>query len=156
MLSATSATDADHRRAVSNAYYGLFHMLVDEAVALVCPAQPQSLSGTVRRGFQHIAMNDVCKSVGQGRKDNLADALKPVFSDPIEPELATVAKVFVALRANRHRADYAPNETISWAQADDAVQKARHGFAQWQIVRGSDNAHAFLMALLLAKQWRSD
>jgi hypothetical protein len=156
MLSAPYPTEADHRRAISNAYYGLFHMLVDEALALFCPARPASLSATVRRGFQHTTMKDVCKSAGHGFKANLSDALKPVFSDPIEPELAAVANSFVALQADRHRADYALHETFSWTMADTALQMARDGFAQWQRVKGSDNANAFLVALLLAKQWRSD
>ena len=69
MLSAVGTTpnEADYRRAISNAYYGLFHKLVDESLALFCPVSPPALAATVRRGFQHTAMREVCKSVSQGR-----------------------------------------------------------------------------------------
>jgi len=157
MLSGPGAANpAVLRRAVSTAYYALFHLLVGDATALLCPARPASLPAAVRRGFHHSGMRDLCKGIAKGSIANLSDAVRPVFSDPLEIELVVVARAFLDLQSSRHQAGYAVDELFSFPQAMSPVQKAREAFTFWQAIKTTDNAYAFCTALLLQRSWRSD
>jgi len=156
MLSALIPSEADIRRATSNAYYGLFHFLVDEALDLFCPKRPPSLAAIVRRGFQHAVMKELCISVRHGRKANLSNKLKLVFGDPFEPGLVGIANAFVTLQQRRHVADYALHQPISVTEAAADVALARTAVQDFRAINRTDNAQAFLMSLLLHDQWRAD
>lgn len=92
---------ASLRRAVSTAYYALFHRLVSEATrALV--ADP-SLRGRFARSFDHQDMKEASKAFANSQPNQpfpRADGLT------IPAQLARVASTFVALQEARHEADY--------------------------------------------------
>jgi uncharacterized protein (UPF0332 family) len=48
------------RRAISSAYYAVFHLLVAESVALLIPKSPSGLTARVSRSYGHAEMNKVC------------------------------------------------------------------------------------------------
>ena len=62
---------ASLRRAVSVAYYALFHLLTSEAAnRLVTGPDRDDLRATLRRAFEHNEMKDACKeisSIGAGK-----------------------------------------------------------------------------------------
>jgi hypothetical protein len=101
-------------------------------------------------------MRDVCAQVASGRAANMADPLKPIFSRIIEGDLRRLAETFVALQLERHKADYDIHADILSLKAQNLVQDARTAAAAWHVVRGSDNANAFLTAPLLHKHWRNE
>ena len=101
-------------------------------------------------------MKELCAKVATGKLDNLQSAVRPVFTDPLEPELAEDAQVFVDLQTTRHQADYAPHRPLAAARVVAPVQQAADAFASWRAVKGADNANAFCVALLLHKHWRAD
>lgn len=144
---------ASLRRAVSSAYYALFHLLVDRGARALSPTQPPALRQRVGRAFTHVEMKNVCKQFAQGAAENLEIATGALIVPPLEPQLARVAKAFLILQEERHRADYdlsVPFERIEVRQKIDLVREA---FADWQAVRRSDNAQVFLAALLLQGRW---
>jgi uncharacterized protein (UPF0332 family) len=145
---------ASLRRAISAAYYALFHLLVAEAARAMAPAKPSALRGHVRRAFVHEDMKKVCVQFRHGNVENLSDALKAMVSPPIEGELSTVADAFVELQEARHDSDYDTTEVFARAEALEKLQQASEAFAAWKAVKGKPNATAFLAALLLNKQWR--
>jgi hypothetical protein len=53
---------ANLRRAVSSAYYALFHLLVEEAAASL--VVDRDLRRLVRRAFDHAEMKDAAKAFG--------------------------------------------------------------------------------------------
>jgi hypothetical protein len=74
----TDPKQASLRRAVSTAYYALFHLLIDEAVSKWAVERQRS---TLARTFEHPKMKAVCD-----------DVLKRVKGGgPLPPELDTVA-----------------------------------------------------------------
>jgi hypothetical protein len=139
---------ASLRRAISAAYYALFHLLIDEAAKVLTRSKPATLRAQVRRAFAHVEMKDVCKSLI--RKDSKIVKVLPM---PIEAELASVASAFVDLQEARHKADYDFSIPVNRVEALQKVSTVKKAFADWAVIRKSPNAAAFLTALLLQKRW---
>ena len=142
---------ASLRRAVSAAYYALFHLLAAEGAQRLVPAQPTLLRAQVRRAYVHTNMKEVCQ---QFSRRHLPAALAPLLTSPIEADLVAVAEAFVALQEARHEADYDFTATFNRIDVLQKVQRARAAVASWQAVRSKPNATVFLAALLLQRQWR--
>jgi hypothetical protein len=142
---------ASLRRAVSAAYYALFHLLSAEGVQRLVPAHPRSLRAQVRRTFVHSNMREVCQQFGRPRPSN---ALAPLLTFPIESDLVAVAETFVALQEARQEADYDFTATFNRIDVLQQVQRTRAAFVSWRAVRSRPNATVFLTALLFGRQWR--
>src|SRR5580658_9893529 len=84
---------ANLRRAVSTAYYALFHLLIDEAVGKWAIERQRS---ALARTFDHARMKRVCEDVVKNTKSGAN----------LPPDLTTVANNFILLQQHRHRADY--------------------------------------------------
>ena len=70
---------------------------------------------------------------------------------PAQPSgaLQFVASTFVQLQEARHDADYNLSRTFSRVDVDALVTQAQTAFARWKAIRGTDEANAFLVALLV-------
>jgi hypothetical protein len=142
---------ASLRRAVSSAYYALFHLLATEGARQLAPPQPAALRVRIRRAFAHARMKDACR---QFRTPNPPDSIKSVLALPLERDLILVASAFIALQEARHEADYDLGMTFNRIDVLQNVQRARTAFASWQAVRARPNAAVFLAALILQNQWK--
>jgi hypothetical protein len=140
---------ASLRRAVSTAYYALFHALIDDGIKLM-PADPYGLRFQVGRAFGHGEMKSACS---QFAKSNGPDSLAHVLTTPLDPKLNNVAAAFVSLQELRHRADYNLMEPFAKLEAAAAISLAKSAFDDWKDVRQSQNAKVFLAALLLQQRW---
>ncbi|HXQ50908.1 MAG TPA: hypothetical protein VN802_07435 [Stellaceae bacterium] len=145
---------ASLRRAISAAYYALFHLLVADAARVMSPAQPPALRARVRRAFTHEDMKKACIQFRPGKVENLTEALKALVSEPIQSELSLIADAFVELQEARHDADYDTTQVFARADTLEKVEQANEAFAAWKLVRNEPNATAFLAALLLNRLWR--
>ncbi len=154
MATTPHGSDASMARAVSTAYYALFHLLVDEATSTLFPTHSQALADATRRAFQHTAMKELCAQVAKGNWRQLTPAVQQVFVDPVEPKLAIVARAFVDLQLARHQADYAPHQELGEARVTALVQQAIDAFDSWKQVKSNENAKAFCVGLLLYRSWR--
>ena len=92
---------ASLRRAVSSAYYAMFHLLAS-AAAFAVPPNPPSLRGQVHRALLHDEMKDACKGISSS--DRLAAFSR--LSGPPSAALIRIATIFVDLQEARHKADY--------------------------------------------------
>jgi hypothetical protein len=103
----TDPNQASLRRAVSTAYYALFHLLIDEAVSKWAVERQRSI---LARTFDHGKMRGVCD-----------DVLKSFKGGAVPPELNTVALNFIQLQQHRHTATDA---FYAWHQigTQDAAQ----------------------------------
>lgn len=115
----------DHRRAVSAAYYALYHQLIDACLDLIFPGGiPEAARHAAARWFDHGDIADVCQWVlkvatyttpqkerPQGVKDN---GVWELFSVPtsggrrsaVPVSVRFTADAFVTLQRARHDADY--------------------------------------------------
>ena len=98
---------ASLRRAISAAYYAVFHLLVDEACRVQIGAQHNQapFRQVLGRAFAHGVMKEACKSFGGGTlKKGVAKGLPVGFTIP--GEIRELADTFVDLQEKRHLADY--------------------------------------------------
>jgi hypothetical protein len=97
---------ASLRRAVSAAYYALFHLLVNDGARLLSPTQPPGLSRRVQRAFNHSDMRTVCKgfveadvAVCDAKPPNQIPApTRALLTLPLEPALVTVLQALLNFR----------------------------------------------------------
>jgi uncharacterized protein (UPF0332 family) len=111
---------ASLRRAVSTAYYAVFHLLIDEAVGNWGVEHQRS---TLARTFEHGSMAKVCE-------DSVRDFYIAQQPAPLLP-LKDVAQTFTELQQKRHIADYDNSTVWTKANAETWVTKAETAFNNW-------------------------
>lgn len=138
---------ADLRRAVSSAYYGVFHMVL-------AAAADQFIGRARRRGIVY----GLCyRRIDHSTLRNLCNAVKnPTLSMPyrqyeprrgFSPNLKSFAASFVELQQGRHAADYDPMIRLSRSDARLAVRTARTAMRRFSRVPARQRA--VFLALLL-------
>jgi uncharacterized protein (UPF0332 family) len=119
---------ADLRRAVSSAYYSLFHEILIKAT-------DDFLGGRLRttpryeatyRKVSHSRIRKVC--------DEIAKSNFPRNKLIFGKQLTTVAGTFINLQEKRHSADYAPLFKITLSDAKAAVASASEAVALFRSV----------------------
>jgi uncharacterized protein (UPF0332 family) len=143
------SNQASLRRAVSTAYYALFHLLVSEAAANW--ARPE-LRGALGRVFDHGAMRQAA--------DKKVSELNKYFKrrPPEGPErtvayhLYNVADIFAEAQYYRTEADY--NTTRHWTFTAVILQidTIAAAFNSWRIIREEAVAQAYLLSMLPSKE----
>jgi hypothetical protein len=123
---------ASLRRAVSTAYYALFHLLVSEASALLASGD-RRLQEFIARAFEHGDMYKACLTFASGgQMPALVNAHYGSVVRP--PELKAVAQAFVDLQGARHDADYATHRGWTKTEALTEVQRAEQAFESWGVL----------------------
>jgi uncharacterized protein (UPF0332 family) len=140
---------ASLRRAISTAYYALFHLLVDEATKLL--AVDSKLRRLAGRAFAHDEMKQASNSF---RSTGLPRHVTDVSGMGVPPDLQLVAEVFVELQDVRHEADYNIGRMFTRRAAQYYVDRADQAFQAWRNVRSEPIARVYLASLLLWKRWR--
>ena len=144
------------RRAVSTAYYALYHLLVIAGSRAMAPPKPDKLRVRVQRAFVHAEMKNVCLQFRQGGVGHLSTALQSLISAPLSHDIADVADAFVELQEARFAADYDASEVFSRPDVLALIDTVDQAFTSWKTVKETPNANVFLVALLLSRKWRSD
>ena len=136
---------ASLRRAVSSAYYALFHFLVDRACRSLLGGgtrhKPARL--ILGRGFVHGAMAQASRSFSGGNLPRWFN-----WATPIPAGLREIASAFTTLQDERHRADYDMARPLTRSQAANFVQLAAAAIAGWPAVRDDGAAQLYLACLL--------
>ena len=139
---------ADLRRAVSAAYYALFHRLVDAACEQIAGAAADRADAraVLARGFVHGEMRDASRSFGGG---NLPSFLAGRYGGAAVPrDVARVAAAFGRLQADRHAADYDRARAFTQTAALGIVREARDAVRLAAELKNSDLGRLYLLALL--------
>jgi uncharacterized protein (UPF0332 family) len=137
------------RRALSTAYYALFHLLIADAVASC--SDPQ-LRAALSRMFDHGRMRQA--------SDDKTSKLKQFFNQrpPEGPEytlrdhLYIVADTFSQAHHNRHEADY--NLVREWEPTEVSllIEEVADAFNRWNIIRGEQIARDYLISMLPSRE----
>lgn len=137
---------ASLRRAISAAYYALFHLLTEEAAKAMCAgANSDDLRLVLRRAFEHTAMKNAAKGFGAGSP---AEVWQPLVT-ALSQELKLVAAEFVELQQARHRADYDFSSPVTPSDTNDLIERAESAVKAWKSIRKTKEAKVFLTALLV-------
>ena len=137
---------ASLRRAVSAAYYALFHSLTREAAdRWVTGDDREPLRRMLQRAFDHAIMAEACKEIARQNGGKLAPALP---ASGAQPELLNVAEAFLDLQQARHEADYDLARMFARQEVLDLIVRAEDAIADRQTVRRTLPADVFRVALL--------
>lgn len=141
---------ASLRRAVSAAYYALFHLLIDASSRLVVRgADRAGLRIAVSRAFNHAEMKTAAKSFQGG---TLPSTLRGVVVGAPPSALQRLCATFIDLQQARHEADYDLARVFTRNDAQDLVSRAEQAFGDWETVKGTAIGDVFLVTLLLRQK----
>jgi uncharacterized protein (UPF0332 family) len=129
---------ASLRRAVSTAYYAVFHLLVAEAVGNWKRSDQRS---KLARAFEHGRMKQASVKTRSGGFDGQ--------SPQTVANLKTVANAFIRLQEFRHEADYDDSLRLTRTTALARIALAPEAFASWIAIRKEKIAQDYLLALLI-------
>jgi uncharacterized protein (UPF0332 family) len=125
------------RRAVSTAYYALFHLLIAD---FVLNWKPKDQRVRLGRMFEHSKMRNA--------------SFKPENSSPtpVEADLLRVVKSFAMLQDDRHAADY--DVAKDWTRADVMITLtlAADAFKAWKSIRKEKTAQDHLLTMFGARR----
>ena len=128
----------DLRRAVSAAYYSLFHLLTTEAAQnWKHPNQRDRFA----RLFEHRRIKESASRFSSS----------PLPQDsariPIAKDLKFVANSFVQLQRERQTADYDNSEFWSRSEVRDLIASAQDAISAWSRIRETEMAQEFSIGL---------
>lgn len=140
---------ASLRRAVSAAYYALFHLLVDDTVRFIVAGGREPLRRQLARSFEHGLMKEAARAFAMATKNPPKNAWRLLLATPPSPALCDVADTFVDVQQERHAADYDLGRVFVRSAAKATVARVSDGFSRWKAVRGTPEGEAFMLALLV-------
>jgi uncharacterized protein (UPF0332 family) len=138
---------ADLRRAISTAYYAIFHATLTAAADYSIGANKRSTGqyALAYRSVDHKWLRDLCKEVSK-------PVLAPKFvayelAGGFCSVIAAFASAVVELQEKRHSADYDPLFRVTPSDAVLAISTARAALSRFQVA--TPDQQAALLSLLL-------
>jgi hypothetical protein len=138
---------ADLRRAISTAYYGLFHRLLTAAADTFVGVTKRTTAeyGRVYRSIDHRALRELCQDL---RKPALPARYGPhVPPKGLGKNIAAMATAFLEMQDKRHAADYDPLARFRLSDAQIAIRTARKAVQLFE--KASATRRRVFLALLL-------
>ena len=144
---------ASLRRAISAAYYAVFHLIHAEAADILAAKLSPGRKAGIQRWFSHSETKKVCQiflASGFPKPASLAGL-------ELSPALRVVAQNFARLQEAGHKADYDLSTSWTRLSALQQVNLANDVLAAWQTPRGTEEANIFILALVLWKKvlWKN-
>jgi hypothetical protein len=136
-------TQASLRRAVSAAYYAVFHLLVAESTSNWSNAK---LRASLGRAYDHSTMK-----TASNRLLNMRDFPFARHDPQVVASLRFVALTFSQLQEYRHSADYDLTVDLDPTDALKRVKSAERIFSTWPSVRGEQIVQEYLVSLLVKR-----
>jgi hypothetical protein len=140
----------DFRRAVSAAYYAVFHLLTMTAAELWAAGRDRY---RFARLLDHGELKNASVALPNKLKESLGDNASPDDQKTAQT-LATIAKNFVALQQDRNSADYDNSREWSYTEVENVILRAHDVYMGWIRVSKTPLAEAYLLDLLGGKRSR--
>ncbi|MGC2778810.1 MAG: hypothetical protein WA418_24590 [Bradyrhizobium sp.] len=145
--SAGPPRQVDIRRAISSAYYGIFHAILTAAADQFVGVTKRSTSqyALVYRSVDHSGLRALCEEVKK-------PTLKPKYvphapANGFGPNIVAFASAFLELQEKRHAADYDPSIRMRSLDAILAIRTARAALQRFNKANAK-RRKAFLSLLL--------
>jgi uncharacterized protein (UPF0332 family) len=143
---------ANLRRALSSAYYAVFHYLINESCSLVMGTQhgQAAYRHVLGRAFVHTVMKQACASFGGGTlKESVIKGLPRNAAGhyPVEPAVRNIARAFSELQEKRHLADYDRTERFKRSEVLLLIEQAKDWITTFAALPMSDDKRFFLACL---------
>jgi len=143
LVHASPATQLALRRAVSAAYYAVFHYLIAEATSNWSNIP---LRTALARAYDHGVMK-----TASNRILNPKDFPYTGEDPAVVAKLRFVAQAFSQLQEDRHFADYNLTKDLDSVEALTQVKSAEKIFNTWPTIRAEQIAQAYLVSLLVKR-----
>jgi hypothetical protein len=142
------ATQADLRRAISTAYYAVFHFCLTAAADMVLGTASRTASAysVIYRSVDHKTLRGLCTQLAQTKPQNVAITPSKGFG-----KMADFARVTANLYGQRLMADYDPSPSVNDVEAKVAVSEARQAIT-WFKACDDEQQKAFLTMLLFRQR----
>jgi uncharacterized protein (UPF0332 family) len=155
---ASKPDQASFRRAISTAYYALFHLLTLEGGRIF--VKQASTVELIVRAYDHGKMAKISGHFAIGNLPKKLASLKGRFASP-EPDsivtgLKSVTNAFVKLQEARHDADYDLAKRYDRQEAERFVDLAEFAFSEWKRIRRDDLARIYLSCFLVYEDWNKE
>jgi uncharacterized protein (UPF0332 family) len=140
---------ASLRRAISAAYYSLFHLFLEEAALQAVPGSLSSWRPVSARAINHGDLKKVAVW--------FVSAALPApltLNSPLSTDIRQVARFVGQLQQMRHQADYDTTARFTRQDVLLLVRDTEQSFAAWERVRNTEEARAFLLLLLITDRWK--
>jgi hypothetical protein len=131
------------RRAVSAAYYSVFHFLISEATS---NWRNVPLRTALGRAYDHGIMKTASNRILNPKDFPFSGEAPAVVA-----KLRSVAQIFSQLQEDRHFADYNLTKDLDPVEALTQVKSAEKIFTTWPTIRGEQIAQAYLVSLLVKR-----
>jgi|SRR5579871_1731542 len=131
------------RRAVSAAYYAVFHYLIAEATS---NWNNVALRTALGRAYDHGTMKTASKRILNPKDFPYTGENLTVVTN-----LRFVAQTFSELQEDRHFADYNLTKDLDPVDALAQVKSAEEIFNTWPTIRGEQISQAYLVSLLVKR-----
>lgn len=140
------------RRAISTAYYALFHAITRAATDAAIGARHRQTPRyeLFYRGFEHRRMRGSCEAVDKPKM--AAKDCKALGLEAVTPELRDVANAFVNLQMKRHWADYAPSGKVTRSEARDLLDLAELGIKQLAAADAEQRKNFLVFLMISARE----
>ena len=126
------------KRAVSTAYYAMFHAVCANVAALLpgSDGEPATAAAWLQayRGPEHTHVRNQCRNAG--------------LMAPLPPEIRSFAQTFVRIQSYRNQADYNPRSDFSPSDASEIIDDAERAINQLSSA-SVDMRRAFAITILL-------
>ena len=137
----------DFRRAVSAAYYAVFHLLTMTAAESWAVGRERH---RFARLFEHGKLRSAFLAIPAKLKDRLGSNALPDDRKTADT-LAAVAKEFVALQQDRNSADYDNSRVWSYTEVEDVITRAHNLYLEWNTVCRTRLAESLFLDMLGGK-----
>jgi hypothetical protein len=143
-----SATQADFRRAISTAYYAIFHFCLTAAADIIVGMESRLTPAyrLVYRSVDHRTLRGLCGQLSQTSPQNVAIIPSTGFG-----KIADFARVTANLQEQRIMADYDPFLSFTDVGAILAISEARQAI-DWFKACDDEQQKAFLTMLLFRQR----
>jgi hypothetical protein len=137
----------DFRRAVSAAYYAVFHLLTMTAAESWAVGRERH---RFARLFEHGRLKTASLALPGKLKERLGNNASPEDQKTADT-LSAIAKDFVALQQDRNSADYDNSRAWSYTEVVNVIERAHDLYLGWNSVSKTPLAESYLLDMLGGK-----
>lgn len=141
------------RRAVSTAYYALFHAICLEAAQHLLPSGRTDHQLAMARAFGHREIKTCCEWIA-GRRGGIQGPVLPIVRGLKAGSVVDVADSFCDLQEARHRADYDHLALFPKATASALVLDARRSITRLDGASAQERDALFSLLALRSRMMR--
>lgn len=142
------------RRAVSAAYYGVFHAVAASLTAQMLPSGTQQERLRLGRSLEHMALKDVCQWV-TGKPGAGKTHVQPIVAAlQADADIRQLADIVFRLQEARHLADYDHLSAFGKASVLTLINEAEFDINQLTVLVGTPSLEQFLALVALHSKLR--